>query len=48
MFKEIILPILLGAAVGVALMIADDLLSEWNHRNNPPTEKDKEDDNREK
>lgn len=48
MFKEIILPILLGAAVGVALMIADDLLSEWNHRDNPSTEKGKEDDSREK
>jgi|BioPla2DNA2_1021312.scaffolds.fasta_scaffold53642_4 hypothetical protein len=48
MFKEIILPILLGAAVGVVLPIADDLLSERNHRDNPSTEKDKEDDNREK
>lgn len=48
MFKEIILPILLGAAVGVALMIADDLLSERNHQGNSLREKDKEDDSREK
>lgn len=48
MFKELILPILLGAAVGVVLMIVEDLLSEWNHRDKPSTEKDKKDDNREK